>query len=497
MSEHPHGVWIWRLAKVRHDYLSKLVERKVKRVYLKVFDGKSNPMFWGSQCSPEIIREFKSREIEVYGWGYHYGTPDVDAQVLAVRQALDCGLDGYILDLESQVENPSTHPDVERLLSELRLLVKPGTLGYTSFGHPEFHPNVPWKILDKYCALAFPQIYFENFSFKPTNEEEVQECLKAHKRMGLTKPILPIWSSETDATKPVSAGELQQYLNRFPGSSIWRIPHVGERGEAWNLMYDDKPSITIGGTELPELPPLTRILRQGSKGEDVEALQEALNALGFNAGTVDGDFGPKTEAAVRAFQLQAGITVDGIVGPETWGELNGDFNVEQPERGVLAKLADLAQREGDKGLRWTGPNSDAEKYLEPLRKPMQELGHIGPNPVFYNWCAAFVTWCCREAGIQIPDVPEGFWATMALVESWKHWAKKKGYWHPKGSIIPKRGDILVFEWFDGDSQLDHIGIVRGYTPGSSVIQTSEGNKANKTGNFIREVSNVPGFIRIV
>ena len=116
--------------------------------------------------------------------GISLWNPDVDVQVLAVKQALDCGLDGYILDLESQVENPSTHPDVKKLLSELRPLVKPGTLGYTSFGHPGFHPKVPWKILDQYCDLAFPQIYFEKFSFRPTNEEEVQECLKAHERMG-------------------------------------------------------------------------------------------------------------------------------------------------------------------------------------------------------------------------------------------------------------------------------------------------------------------------
>lgn len=496
MSEHPHGVWIWRLTKLRTDYLHELGERKVKRVYLKVFDGKSNPMFWNFQCSPAIVQEFHSRGMTVYGWGYHYGTPDIDTQVASVKQALDCGLDGYILDVESEVKNPNTHPQVKALLAKLRPLVKPGTLGYTSFGHPGFHPEVPWKILDEGCDLAFPQIYFEKFSFKSTNEEEVQECLNAHRQMGLTKPILPIWSSEADGTKPVSAGELQQYLNRFPGSSIWRLPHVGERGEAWNLTYEDRPVIPVGGSEIPTLPPLTRILRHGSKGEDVKALQNVLNALGFHAGPEDGDFGPRTEAAVKAFQRQAGVTVDGKVGPETWGALHGEFQVERPERGVLAKLADLAQKEGAKGLSWTGPNSEAEKYLKPFRKPMQELGHLGSEPVFYNWCAAFVAWCCREVGIEIPTIPEGFWATMALVESWKYWAQKKGYWHPRESITPQRGDILVFEWFDGDSQLDHIGIVRGYTPGSTVIQTSEGNKANTTGNFSREMVHVPGFIRI-
>ena len=62
-------------------------------------------------------------------------------------------------------------------------------------------------------------------------------------------------------------------------------------------------------------------LRKGSKGSDVYILQDRLNSLGFNCGTVDGDFGPKTDAAVRAFQKAAGIGVDGIVGPQTWAAL--------------------------------------------------------------------------------------------------------------------------------------------------------------------------------
>jgi hypothetical protein len=86
---------------------------------------------------------------------------------------------------------------------------------------------------------------------------------------------------------------------------------------------------------------------------------------------------------------------------------------------------------------------------------------------------------------------------MALVESWKYWAKKKGYWHPAGSISPRRGDILVFEWFDGDVALDHIGIVAGYTTGESVIHTYEGNCGNQANSKTRLMSNVPGFIRIM
>ncbi len=64
------------------------------------------------------------------------------------------------------------------------------------------------------------------------------------------------------------------------------------------------------------------VLRIGARGEDVKELQRQLIAAGFDPGPVDGWFGPKTQAAVRAFQASRGITVDGWVGPQTWGKLD-------------------------------------------------------------------------------------------------------------------------------------------------------------------------------
>jgi len=64
------------------------------------------------------------------------------------------------------------------------------------------------------------------------------------------------------------------------------------------------------------------VLREGAKGASVTTLQNKLKAAGFNPGTVDGAFGPKTSAAVKAFQKARGLTADGVVGPKTWSALN-------------------------------------------------------------------------------------------------------------------------------------------------------------------------------
>jgi peptidoglycan hydrolase-like protein with peptidoglycan-binding domain len=60
------------------------------------------------------------------------------------------------------------------------------------------------------------------------------------------------------------------------------------------------------------------VLRKDSKGPAVEQLQHRLHALKFYNGTIDGVFGQGTEDAVKAFQTQYNLEVDGIVGGATW-----------------------------------------------------------------------------------------------------------------------------------------------------------------------------------
>lgn len=65
------------------------------------------------------------------------------------------------------------------------------------------------------------------------------------------------------------------------------------------------------------------ILKKGSSGSKVQALQQALLNLGYSLPSfgADGDYGNETVAAVRRFQSDYGITVDGVAGPEVGGML--------------------------------------------------------------------------------------------------------------------------------------------------------------------------------
>lgn len=76
-----------------------------------------------------------------------------------------------------------------------------------------------------------------------------------------------------------------------------------------------------GAVPFPAIPTSRPLLKKGHVMREVERLQKILNRLGFKCGVPDGIFGVKTDAAVRAFQSDAKIGVDGIVGPVTWAAL--------------------------------------------------------------------------------------------------------------------------------------------------------------------------------
>jgi murein DD-endopeptidase MepM/ murein hydrolase activator NlpD len=92
-------------------------------------------------------------------------------------------------------------------------------------------------------------------------------------------------------------------------------------------VVQQRAKITVDGVVGPQtrkaLGPLgrpglgTRSLRSGMRGWDVASLQFRLALHGFPSGTFDGDFGPRTDAAVRRYQRWAGLTSDGEVGPST------------------------------------------------------------------------------------------------------------------------------------------------------------------------------------
>jgi hypothetical protein len=106
-------------------------------------------------------------------------------------------------------------------------------------------------------------------------------------------------------------------------------------------------------------------LKLGSKGEAVKTLQEFLKI------TTDGDFGPKTESAVKAWQKSHGLLADGIVGKNTWAAM-GILNTDNAENIEVVNALSIKKYWMAEGTYFKGP----------VPKDWIFLHHTagGPNP---------------------------------------------------------------------------------------------------------------------
>lgn len=101
------------------------------------------------------------------------------------------------------------------------------------------------------------------------------------------------------------------------------VQHFTKRNKKWT--HWAIPAC-IDGTYTPpkeDKKPVNKTIRKGNKGELVKKCQQLLVKHGYSLGIcgVDGDFGTATEKAVKEFQKDNGLKVDGIVGESTWAAL--------------------------------------------------------------------------------------------------------------------------------------------------------------------------------
>lgn len=161
--------------------------------------------------------------------------------------------------------------------------------------------------------------------------------------------------------------------------------------------------------------PWTRNLKKGVSGDDVVAAKNRLLELGYYADHITTltrkTFGADTVEAVRRFQTQMGLTVDGVIGKETWAALFGDSLPAEPvkkaEPSALAlKMCSLArERIGDiyvwgaSGMTDLSDSAiklkDSDSRAIAFRDKQYKAGF---TDLMAHDCSGFISWLMRKVG---------------------------------------------------------------------------------------------------
>jgi hypothetical protein len=230
------------------------------------------------------------------------------------------------------------------------------------------------------------------------------------------------------------------------------------------------------------------MVKFGSAGPEVRQLNQLLVEKGFLKPPVNSKFNDHTAEAVKAYQKANGLTVDGIVGQQTWGSFNGE---KFPPGGWMLKQlprghSDVSGFDGPGRARpstpvdWTPAegNSNAEQILNTARKYLGvHEGSGNSNPFSHAlgrpseaWCADFVSFCAKKAGLSL---------NTASAQGVQDYLTKHGTW--KGRHNPQPGDALTFDWSGRNGWADHVGMVEKVYQRNGVlyVDTIEGNSSDQ------------------
>ena len=143
---------------------------------------------------------------------------------------------------------------------------------------------------------------------------------------------------------------------------------------------------------------------------------------------------------------------------------------------AAARMVAMAQ--GEVGQAEQPPGSNNSPRIAQYRTAT--AGAPGPGP----WCAYFVSWLARNAGVPVGDHGQGFGSVDALYA----WAQKSGRAVPASSgQNPKPGDLIVWD--------EHIGMVESVRPDGS-IQTIEGNSSDRVSRRVHPKGDAIGYVRM-
>jgi hypothetical protein len=301
------------LADTDNGSLRSVIANAERYGYKTLFIKSSDGVDMWSQFNTTLVHTLHAAGLHVCAWQYVYGVhPIWEAE--AGAQAVADGASCLVIDAEEQYQG--RYVQAQEYITKLRALIgKNFPVALAGLPYVDYHPSFPYSVFlgPGGAQYNMPQMYWLD--------------------IGTTVPAVYRHTYEFNELYQRPIAPLGQVFEQPPASQIYRFRQISRYyggvtggGISWWDWQDAAPAqLTATARPLGGIPGFvanTAVaeLQRGNESDVVVWAQEHLVAAGEQL-TIDGDFGPATQAAVEQFQAAKGLSVTGVIDPTTWSAL--------------------------------------------------------------------------------------------------------------------------------------------------------------------------------
>lgn len=210
------GFFIWQIARTENGdpgAIATLAQQaQYTHVLVKIADGDhayNVDSQTGADRVPPLVQALKANGIQVWGWHYVYGDEPVAEANIAIQRVQALGLDGYVIDAESEYEETGKDTAAQQYMSRLRAALPNFALALSSFRYPTYHPRLPWQQFLEKCDLNMPQVYWLQ-AHNPV--DQLTRCVREFQALSPYRPIIPVGAAFKEGSWAASSAEVTQFL---------------------------------------------------------------------------------------------------------------------------------------------------------------------------------------------------------------------------------------------------------------------------------------------
>jgi hypothetical protein len=226
------GFYIWKIPKCEQGDAGRIAQQAYKaglsHVLIKVANGIYSYNYdWNKKVDlvPPVVKALHARDIQVWGWHYVFGNQPIPEAHIAIRRVTELGLDGYVIDAESEYKASGKASAARQFMRELRGGLGNNTpIALSSYRYPSLHP-LPWNEFLEKCDYNMPQVYWIN-AHNPGDQlvKTLQEFEGS--RIKYRPPIIPTGAAFQEHGWEPSLEEVVEFLDKarelkLKGANFW------------------------------------------------------------------------------------------------------------------------------------------------------------------------------------------------------------------------------------------------------------------------------------